>query len=192
MSQALMNGEGRMTKSERVELGQLIRKRERVMRSLAAERAANMMAEFDQQSATIYKFDQDEVWEESTKAAQAVVDDANKKIAVRCMELGIPEEFAPSIDFGWCGRGENAVASRRTELRRMAASRVKAIELETLTKIERLSLQAQTEVIANGLVSKASRQFLENMPSLEVLMPALDVNEIKRLQDKKLQERNRF
>lgn len=181
----------KMTKSERVELGQLIRKREKVMKSFASERAAKMMAEFDEQLATIYKFDQDEVWEASTKEAQRVVDEANAKVAERCRDLGIPEEFAPSLDFGWQGRGQNEVAGRRGELRRAALSRVKAIEAETITKIERMSLQAQTEVIANGLESIAAKEFLEKMPSLEVLMPTLDAQEIKAVQDEEEAKRER-
>jgi hypothetical protein len=179
---------GKMSKSERVELGQLIRKRERVMKSYAAERAAQMLAEFDKQSAQLYAFDQDEVWKKSAEEAKRVVEEANKAIAERCKELGIPEEFAPSLDFGWQERGQNAVASRRGELRRMAVSKIKAIEAETLTKIERLSLLAQTEVIANGLESAAAREFLEKMPSLDTLMPSLDVAEIKRLQDERHDE----
>ena len=43
----------------------------------------------------------------------------------------------------------------------------------------------QTEVIANGLESVAAKEFLERMPSLEVLMPSLDAAEIKQLQDQK-------
>ncbi|HEY6206242.1 MAG TPA: hypothetical protein VIW21_08765 [Chthoniobacterales bacterium] len=183
----------KMTKSERVELGQLIRKRERVMKSYASERAAQMLAEFDRQSAELYSFDQDEIWNQSTKAAEKVVAEANGKIAARCKELGIPAEFAPSLSFGWMERGQNSVAGRRAELRRMAVSKIKAIEAETITKIERLSLTAQTEVLAHGMESDAAKQFLESMPSLETLMPSLDAAEIKKLQDaKREQGRNRY
>jgi hypothetical protein len=173
----------KMTKTERSELGQLIRKRERVMKSQAAERAALMLAEFDAQSARIYSFDDDEIWEKATREARKIVGDSNAKIKTRCRELGIPSEFAPSLDLGWYARGQNAVASRRTELRRMAKSRIDAIECEACTKIERRSLEAQTEVIANGLESAAAREFLEKMPSLESLMPQVDAKEIKRLCD---------
>jgi hypothetical protein len=179
----------RMTKSERSELGQLIRKRERVMKSFAAERAAVMMAEFDAQLATIYPFDQDEVWAKSTREAEKVVEDANKLIAERCKELGIPEEFSPSLSFGWCGRGENEVAGRRAELRRMAASKIKAIEAETVTKIERMSLVAQTEVISNGLESAAAQEFLNRLPSLESLMPTLNATELQQIAEEKHQSR---
>ena len=175
----------RMTKSERTELGQLIRKRERVMKSIASERALTLLAEFDAQSAAIYSFDQDEVWEKSAKEAEKVVTNANKTIAQRCKELGIPKEFAPSLVFGWMERGQNMVRSRRVELRRMAKSRIDAIEKEACAKIERLSLTAQTEVIANGLESAAARQFLENMPEIDVMMPTLNAVELKQIQDGK-------
>lgn len=175
----------KMTKSERSELGQLIRKRERVMKCLASERAAAMLAEFDAQSATIYSFDQDETWKKSAEEAQKIVDEANETIAARCKEMGIPKEFAPSLAFGWMERGQNMVASRRAEFRRMAKSRIAAIEKEAVSKIERLSLTAQTEVIANGLESAAARQFLERMPELESMMPAINAMELKQIQDAK-------
>lgn len=172
----------KMTKSERSELGQLIRKRERVMKSMAAERSAQMLAEFDTQLAAIYSFDDDATWAKAKTEAEKAVEEAKEVIARRCEELRIPREFAPSLGVGWYGRGENAVASRRTELRRAAKSQIAAMEKEVLTKIERMSLNAQTEVIANGLESAAALEFLEKMPALEQLMPTLDVNEIKLLQ----------
>jgi hypothetical protein len=51
-----------MTKGERHELTQLVRKRERVMKIQAQERSALLLAEFDAQSAKIYHFDEDPVW----------------------------------------------------------------------------------------------------------------------------------
>ncbi len=180
-----------MTKSERVELGQLIRKRERVMKSMAAERAAAMLVEFESQCAAIYSFDQDEVWESAFKGAEKVVEEAEAVIAKRCKEMGIPREFAPGIHLDWYSRGQNAVASRRAELRRVAKAKIAAIERETVAKIERMSLEAQTEVISHGLESEAARGFLERMPTIEVLMPALNAAEIKQIEDKKNKKRNR-
>jgi hypothetical protein len=173
-----------MSKSERSELGQLIRKRERVMKAAAAERALKMISEFDSQCASIHSYDDDAIWKTATKSAEQVVNEANAKIKQRCQELGIPAEFAPGISFNWYGRGENAVRSRRVELRRMAISRIQAIEQEARTKIEQLSLMAQTEVIANGLESDAAKTFLEKMPSVDSLMPMIDVPELKRISDK--------
>jgi vacuolar-type H+-ATPase subunit H len=121
----------KMTKSERTELGQLIRKRERVMKAQATERAAQMLAEFDAQCAQLYSFDDDEVWKQATEAAEKVVAEANATIKARCKKLGVPAEFAPS------------------------------------------------------LVSADARKFLEQMPALEVLMPAINVKQLKQIADKK-------
>lgn len=117
-----------MTKGERLELGQLIRKRERVMKVQAQERSAALLAEFDAQSAKIHHYDEDPVWQQSQAAAEKAVEDARLQIAARCRELGIPAEFAPDLNIYWSGRGHNAVASRRAELRRAAKSRIEAME----------------------------------------------------------------
>lgn len=178
-----------MTKTERQELGQLIRKRERVMKNQARERSALLLAEFDASSAKIYHYDQDEVWAKATADAEAAVREAQEKIATRCQDMGIPAEFAPQISFHWHGRGHNAIAERRTELRRAAKSRIAAIEAEAITKIETLSLEAQTAVIAQGLESEAAKAFLERMPSLEALMPPVEVQEIQTLVETKREQR---
>lgn len=175
----------KMTRAERSELGQLIRKRERVMKTMASERARQMLAEFDSQLSAIYSFDADETWKKSYEEVEKVLVEANKKVAARCKELGIPKEFAPSVVMGWAERGENMVARRRTELRRAAKSRIEALEAEAKSKIERMSLEAQTEVIANGLESAAARAFLGKMTPIEELMPLLDAQAMKQLQDRK-------
>lgn len=177
--------EDRMSRTERQELGQLIRKRERVMKAQVAERGAAMLADFENQVGSIYSFDQDETWAKAMQEAEKAVSDANTVVAARCKELGIPKEFAPSVAMGWIERGQNMVNSRRIEMRRIAKSKIAAIEKEAISKIERTSLEAQTEVIANGLVSTAAKEFLERMPSLEVLMPSLDARELKKISDRK-------
>ncbi len=174
---------------ERVELTQLIRKRERVMKCDAETRSQEMVAEFDRSIAKIYTFDSDEVWKSAAKEALTAIEEANKKVKERCRLLGIPEEFAPSIYGGWQGRGENAVAGRRAELRRMAKSRIEAILKDTKSKIERMSLDAQTEVVSNGLESMASKSFLEKMPTMEKLMPPVDAIELKTIMEGKKNSR---
>ena len=174
-----------MTKSERAELSSLIRKRERVMKAAARERSTTLLAEFEAQSARIYSFNEDEVWKQATLAAKEAAVQANEVILARCRELGIPSEFAPGVNFSWYGRGENAVAERRAELRRVAKAKIDRFEAEAVTRIERLSLSAQTEVVISGLESIAAKDFLERMPSIDELMPMIDAGEIKSLVDAK-------
>jgi hypothetical protein len=167
-----------MTKQERIEISALIRKRERVMRAAAAERAAAMLAAFEQQVASEYHFADDAVWKEATERAQAVVNEAKAAIAARCAELGIPKEFAPGISLGWYGQGQNAVKERVAELRRVARSRVDALHKEALTKIEQASLDAQSEVVISGLESNAAKLFLSNMKSVDELMPSIGLADV--------------
>lgn len=170
-----------MTKGERDQLLQLVKKRERVMKVKAQERSAVLLAEFDAQSAKIHHWDEDAVWASVKAEADIAIEKAQLAIAARCQQLGIPVEFAPGLQMFWHGRGHNAASDRRAELRRAAKSKVEAIEKEALSKIEGLSLEAQTEIIAHGLESDAAKAFLEAMPKLEALMPSIDVKEIQSL-----------
>lgn len=118
-----------MTKSEHEDLGKLIRNREAVMKAGAAQRSAELLGEFERQLASIYTYDQDLIWKEAVEA----VDETEAQIAARCEELGIPARFALSISLSWRGRGESAVAARRSELRNVAKSRIEAIENAPIT-----------------------------------------------------------
>lgn len=178
-----------MTKGERDQLLQLVKKREKVMRSQAAERSAHLLAEFDAQSAKMHHYDDEATWALAQEEVKKAVEEGNARIAARAREMGIPEEFMPMISFGWHARGHNAVAERRAELRRAAKSKVDAMEKEALTKIERLSLEAQTEIVAHGLESDAANAFLQNMPKLDVLMPPIQMGEIQSLIEARKQER---
>ena len=135
-----------MTRRERDDLAKLIRQRAKVEKAGLTQRRAEMMAEFERQISAIYHWDDDAVWAEANAAAEKAVKDARAVIAERCRNLGIPQEFAPTIGFAWYGRGENAVGQRRTELRRSAKARVDAMEAAAKTEIERASVDAQTRM----------------------------------------------
>jgi hypothetical protein len=179
-----------MTKSEREDLAKLIRNREKVMKAAAGQRSAELLAEFEQQMASEYSYDQDKIWKAAAKTAATAVEVAKAEIADRCAELGIPARFAPSVHFGWSGRGENAVKERRAELRNVAKTRIAAIEKAACTKIEMACLEAQTQVIAHGLTSASAIDFFDALPKVEVLMPPLEMASIEQiLQTRKAGER---
>jgi hypothetical protein len=79
----------KMTKSERVELAQLIRRREKIAKSDVERVAAERLAQFEKDAASVYRSDDDEVWAEQKRIALHAVADANVVIAERCRELGI-------------------------------------------------------------------------------------------------------
>ena len=172
----------RMTKGERSDLLSVIRKREKVMKTMAAERSAVMLAEFEAQAAKIYSFNDDAVWEEAKREAEKSVASAQASIDERCRALGIPPEFAPGLYFGWHGRGENAVVQRMAELRRAAKKRIEAIEAEAVSRIERMGLDAQVELMSHGIDTEAARIFLDAAQAdMAKLMPALIVADIEKM-----------
>jgi hypothetical protein len=170
-----------MTKSEREDLGKLIRNRERVLKAAAAQRSAELLAEFEQQMASEYSYDEDAVWKKAASAAKDAADAAQEAIAERCAELGIPARFAPMIGVYWHGRGENGAKERRRELRDVAKSRIAAIEKAACTKIEMACLDAQAQIVAHGLTSDAAIAFFDALPKVEVLMPPLEIASIEEM-----------
>jgi hypothetical protein len=169
---------GGMSRAEREDLQRLVRQREKVLKSAAKQRSAELIADFENQLGAEYSFDDDDVWREATQTAEQEIEKANSRIARRCAELGIPRRFAPSIRTQWFDRGENAVKGRRAELRKMAQSRIEAVERKAIVDIEQSCLEAQTQLAISGLTSDAARRFIEQLPSVEKLMPALSFGEV--------------
>src|SRR5690348_3800209 len=117
-----------MTRHEREDLRRLCRYQATLAKTGAAQRAAELRADFEEQLASIFRFDDDAIWKAVTETADAAVDEADKRIAARCNELGIPERFRPSLHLSWYSRGENASGKRRAELRKVAESHIEALE----------------------------------------------------------------
>lgn len=170
-----------MTRADRETLVKIARQRERVAKSAAKERAAFLIADFETQLDREFKFDDNEIWKDAVEVAGKVVKEAKSKIAAECARLGIPEQFAPSIDFHWYGQGRNAVRSERADMRRVAAKQVEAAEKAARTTIERQSLETQEKIMIGGLTTDDARRFLESMPTPETLMPALTVSSVRAL-----------
>jgi hypothetical protein len=168
-----------ITRHELEDLQRLIRQREKVLKSSAKTRSAEVLADFENQMGQEYSFDQDHVWAEATKIAEAAVAKANEQIKARCREIGIPDRFAPGISMGWHWRGrENMVKERRDELRKMAVKAIEAQEQKAKTQIELSCLDAQTKLAISGLTSEAALSFVEALPSIEDLMPRLSFAEV--------------
>ena len=171
----------KMTAAERNDLRSLIRQRARLMKTEVSQRRLELMAEFETQLSARFSYDQDEIWKGAHAIAEQAVKDAQVVIEDRCRELNIPKEFAPTISMMWFGRGENAAGERRNELRRTAKARLDALEATAKTEIERISVDGQTTLIADGLTSEAAQAFLEQMPSAKSLMPLLELNQVQGL-----------
>lgn len=167
--------DSKMTKAERDELARLLKARARVAKSVVEQRAAELLADAEQQLATRYKID-DAAWVDLTGAAEQAVKDADAKLARRCRALGIPEEFRPRIDFSWYSRGENAWKERRAELRKVAQTRIDAMAKQARVAIETRELDGLAMLAAGALESAGAQEFLASLPAVETLMPVLDVS----------------
>jgi hypothetical protein len=170
-----------MTRLEREDLQRLARYREKILKSAARQRSAELMADFEQQAAPIYDYDKDEVWKAATAFATEAAEEARQRVAARAAELGIPEHFRPTLNVYWLSRGRDGVKERRDELRKVAKARVAALEAEAIVKIELHTAETVTRIIAHGLTSTAAREFLDSLPAVETLMPPLDVAAVRNM-----------
>jgi hypothetical protein len=166
-----------MRKAERDELAKILKARARVAKSTVDQRAAVLLADAEQQLAARYKINAP-LWADLTIAAEQAVETADAELAKRCRALGIPEEFRPGLHFSWYGRGENAEKNRRAELRKVAQTRIDAMAQAARVAIETRTLDGLTQLAAGALESAEAQAFLASMPTIEALMPALDVSSL--------------
>jgi hypothetical protein len=168
-----MTTKDEMTRGEREDLQRLVRQREKVLKAAPKQRSAELLADFADQLCSVYHYDDDEVWEEATRIAEAEVAKAQARVAARCAEFSIPKQFAPRLSVSWYSRGENGCKKRREELLLMARTKIEALERTAITQIALDCLEAQTEVARAGLTSEAAHAFFDKLPKIEALMPTL-------------------
>jgi len=166
-----------MTKTERAELSGIVKRNHRVANAAVTQRKADLMGDFEAAMARQWKAD-DEAWADAVETARKAVAEANRAIAERFEELGLPEEIAPSMVAGWADRGENAKAQRRAELRRVAQSRAEAEAQRAKLELDRSEADLLTRLSVSALTSEEACSFLAQVPSVEALMPAIDVEEL--------------
>jgi hypothetical protein len=171
--------ERRLTRQETHDLGQIIKERVKVLTSHAEEQAKRCMADFERHLATIYEYDQDDVWKAATEKAMEVVKSAQDKIEERCVELGIPKDMAPKLELSWNGRGQMRTASRRAELQRVAKSECDAMLAIAKTSIQKQSLDLRTQVVGMALLTPQAKLFLESLAPVEDAMQSLDFGKIE-------------
>jgi hypothetical protein len=173
-----MSEPGEMTKGERDELAKVVRMRAKVARDDVDALKAERLADFEQQLATQYEA-RDERWRDLVTMAQQACAEAQAELDRRCEAAGIPQRFRPSLSVGWRERGENIDSKRRTELRRVAQTRLEADAHQAKVEITRREAVLRGELAARGLSSREAREWLERLPTVEALLPALRLAEIE-------------
>jgi len=147
--EAVRSGE-RMTSKERQDLMALVRRREKLAKAQTDVRAAELIGDFEHQMASVYSWNDDAVWAEAVRAAKQAVAEADAKVAERCRELGIPEQYRGGVEMYWSHQGQNAFTGRQTELRRVAKTRIDALTKTAKHRIEKGSVATQEHLAAGG------------------------------------------
>lgn len=167
-----MSGES-LTRAERTDLQRVARMRAKVARNGIDAAKAHRLAELERELQALYKVDH-EAWAELTSQIVQDVARVDAEVAKRCEALGIRPEFRPMLYAGWAQAGENASKERRAELRRLAALELDAMGKAAKQRIDAAELETVTAIVAVGMTSEA-RELLEAMPTVEALIPSLDV-----------------
>ena len=166
-----------ITRTEREDLQRLIRQREKVLKSAAKQRSAELIADFENQMGQEYSFDQDATWQQANEAAEREV---AKRSASSPAVRNLASRKTSRRPYEWFGTtaGKMQRSSAASSLRRMALTQIEALERKAVTKSSLSCLQAQTEFAVAGLTSDAARQFIEKLPSVDGLMPRLSFAEV--------------
>jgi hypothetical protein len=170
----------RMTKADQENLLRLGRLNRDGAIAEAKRHTADAAADFEMRLAAEFSYDKREVWTELMRSAKARVAELDRQLAADCLRHGIPDNFRPSINVFWSGRGENATAARRTELRRVMHSRLVALERTAIDAIETGHRGFATQVLTAALSSDEARHLLTALPTAEQLMPRINYESIKR------------
>jgi hypothetical protein len=167
-----------MTRAERDQLSKLARMRAKQAEREAEAREKILLAEVQDQLTA--EFDaHDALWAQAVVIAEEAAAKANAHIAAVCSDLGIPPKEAPRIGLTWQSRGPSYTdKERRAELRKLAATRLTALTKTAKAAIGDRLLEVETELIAGELQSGEAKAFLEAMPAVEQLMPALSIEDL--------------
>lgn len=168
-----------ISRSDRDALLKFERSRVKARKADAEAFGQHLLADFEQQLAREYSFNDDKVWAEARAAAQETHRIAQRTIDERCEQLGIPKWARPELSPPhWYGRGEAACKDRRAELRKVAVSRAESLVKAAKSQIERDSLDFQSKLLAGALSSAEAKALLNSLPPVESLMPLLKLSEI--------------
>jgi DNA primase len=169
----------RMSANERTELAKLLRARGRVVRNQIDAQKAVQLAKVEQQLAA--KSDKyDDAWKELAVEVDEKIKQLDKQIVASCHDRGIPQQFRPQACLSWYGRGENASKERRAELRRMAQTTIEARAKTAKVQVDQKEAEVLGQIVLAGLTSEEAKRFITTMPTIEALMPQIELSELER------------
>jgi hypothetical protein len=167
-----------MTREERKDLIGLARLTAKTAKAQVKEREKVLLAEVEDTLNAEFSA-RDELWAGAIRIAEAAVAATNEKVRAECAALGIPERDAPHVGLSWYGQSARfADPQARAETRKLAQVRLTALSETARASIDAKALEVETTLIAGGLESGEAIAFVESMPSVEALMPALTLRDL--------------
>ena len=167
-----------MTKADRDAVIRIAKLRAKQAEREAETREKVLLAEVIDQLTAEFEAN-DALWDEFVTVAQKEVDKANAHIRAICVGLGIPAKHAPAMLTGWMSRSpQYSDRSRRSELVKLAETRLAALTKTAKTAIQDALLEVETELVAGGLESSEARAVLASIPTVEQLMPPLSLEDL--------------
>jgi hypothetical protein len=175
----------RMTKSELDTIGRALRARVKAAKASIIALGPKLKAEFEVQLAVSYPASGDPVWKVALHEVYECYIVQQKVVEERCEELGIPKRFCPTLTPpGWSDGWRTSCADfkdYRAEMRRLAATQIDDMLKSRLAQLELDSANIQFELMSNGCVTDAAKDFMARLPSIEQLIPPLKVSEVEAL-----------
>jgi hypothetical protein len=164
-----------------------LKQRGKVSRAEIDAYSAELLADVEKQLCATYPAN-NPAWAKITAEAAAVVAKADEQIAARCKQMGIREEFRPTLSLSWYERGENAIKERRRELRALAEKKIEALVREAKMRLLRDETTAAEAITIRGLASSEAKELFANLPTVEQLMPKIKIEDL----DSKLPVTDRY
>jgi hypothetical protein len=169
---------GQITKADRDALIRIAKLRAKQAEREAETREKVLIAEVHDQLTAEFEAN-DRLWADAVTVASEAVGKANAHIRAQCAAMGIPPQHAPQVTIQWMTRSPSySDRSRRTELYKLAETRLAALTKQAKTMIQGAVLKVETELLTGGLESGQARAILESMPTVETLMPSLSIEDL--------------
>lgn len=165
-----------MTKGERTELKQLLRRRFKQLRTDVRARAQEQIAEIDRLIVERHRA-RDEERIQLENEARKFAGECSAKMLELFEEGGYDLTGVPGIvwDFRRIHWGDDG----RIEMRRAALSSVEATVADALSKLERQETDLLQRLVIDAIESDAAVAFIETIPSVGELVPAARLRELE-------------
>jgi hypothetical protein len=172
----------KLTRTEREGLLRILRANVKAAKAAILSREAELKPAFEIQLDTIYAPDGDPVWNEAYKAALKACQPYIERIEQRCNELSIGTRYRPKLrPPSWQYGDEQIFKELRIERRKIAHAQIEEKLKKDAEELERKSATMQMEIIAEGFITEAARQFMATLPNIDQLIPPLRIEELAAL-----------